>query len=78
MEEIKDARTVRKYSGHKSLESFSVYVHPTGNGRILATQAMENVGRILAAFSGNQGNEGTQGGSPAASNRLNIKEVAVS
>ena len=47
-----DAGTVMKYSGHKTLESFSIYLHPTEQGRILATQAMESVGLLLGGLEG--------------------------
>jgi integrase len=54
-----DAGTVMKYSGHKTLESFSIYLHPTEKGRILATQAMESVGLLLGGFKGTRGTTGT-------------------
>ena len=42
-----DAGSVMKRSGHKTLESFSVYLRPRNEGRILATQAMSNVDATL-------------------------------
>jgi integrase len=42
-----DAGSVMKWSGHKTLESFSVYLRPRNEGRILATQAMSNVDATL-------------------------------
>jgi hypothetical protein len=39
-----------KYSGHKTLESFSNYIHPTDEGRILSMQALDNVDGILTAL----------------------------
>ena len=42
-----DAESVMKWSGHKTLESFSVYLRPRNEGRILATQAMSNVDATL-------------------------------
>ena len=42
-----DAGTVMKYLGQKTLKSFSLYLKPADKGRILATQAMSNVDRIL-------------------------------
>jgi integrase len=42
-----DAGSVMKWSGHKTLESFSVYLRPRNEGRILATQAMTNVDATL-------------------------------
>ena len=56
-----DAGTVMKYSGHKTLESFSIYLHPTEQGRILATQAMKIVGDLLGGFEGQEGTSGTAG-----------------
>ena len=47
-----DAGTVMKWSGHKTLESFSVYLRPRLEGRILATHAMDNVDGILTAQGG--------------------------
>jgi integrase len=44
-----DVGTVMKYSGHKTLESFSNYIHPTDEGRIVSVQALDNVDRILTA-----------------------------
>jgi hypothetical protein len=53
-----DAGTVMKYSGHKTLESFSIYLKPTDNGRILATQAMGSIGLFFASFPEQEGNAG--------------------
>jgi len=44
-----------KYTGHKTVESLSIYLHQTEQGRILATQAMESVGPLLGGFKGLQG-----------------------
>jgi len=55
-----DAGTVMRYSGHKTLESFSGYLHPTDQGRILAIQALNNVARFLRGFEGHEGLEGQQ------------------
>lgn len=44
-----DVGTVMKYSGHKTLESFSNYIHPTEEGRIVSMQALDNVDGILTA-----------------------------
>ena len=41
-----------KWSGDKTLESFSVYLRSRLEGRILATQAMDNVYGILTAQGG--------------------------
>ena len=50
-----DAGTVMTWSGHKTLESFSVYLRIRLEGRILATQAMSNVDGILTAQGGVEG-----------------------
>jgi len=50
-----DAGSVMKWSGHKTLESFSVYLRLRLEGRILASQAMSNVDGILTAQSGVEG-----------------------
>ena len=44
-----DVGTVMKYSGHKTLESFSNYIHPTDEGRIVSMQALDNVDGNLTA-----------------------------
>ncbi|HXD30111.1 MAG TPA: tyrosine-type recombinase/integrase [Pyrinomonadaceae bacterium] len=44
-----DVGTVMKYSGHKTLESFSNYIHPADEGRIVSMQALDNVDAILTA-----------------------------
>ena len=56
-----DAGTVMKYSGHKTLQSFSNYLHPTDQGRILAIQALESVGGLLAGFEGEGSQRGQEG-----------------
>jgi len=44
-----DVGTVMKYSGHKTLDSFSNYIHPTDEGRIVSMQALDGVDEILTA-----------------------------
>ena len=44
-----DVGTVMKYSGHKTLESFSRYIHSTDEGRIVSMQALDNIDGILTA-----------------------------
>jgi len=41
-----------KYSGHKTLESFSNYIHPMDEGRIVSMQALDNVDGNLTAQGG--------------------------
>ena len=72
-----DAGTVMKYSGHKTLESFSIYLHSTEQGRLLAIQAMEIVGDLLGGFEGRGGLKGQEGVKTESSNLLQTKEVAV-
>ena len=47
-----DVGTVMKYSGHKTLESFSNDIHPTDEGRIVSMQVLDNVDGILTAQDG--------------------------
>jgi len=42
-----DVALVMSYSGHKSIESFKIYLHPTEKGRVLASQRMKAVGGFL-------------------------------
>ncbi|HEY6803704.1 MAG TPA: tyrosine-type recombinase/integrase [Pyrinomonadaceae bacterium] len=72
-----DAGTVMKYSGHKTLESFSIYLHSTEQGRLLAIQAMEIVGDLLGGFEGRGGRKGQEGVKTESPNLLQTKEVAV-
>jgi integrase len=72
-----DAGTVMKYSGHKTLESFSIYLHPTEQGRILATQAMESIALFLRGFEGQEGQQGEEGQTDESANPLQTEEVAV-
>jgi integrase len=53
-----DAGTVMAYSGHKTLQAFSVYLRPRQTGRILATQAMNDVGHFLGTFPEHAGSPG--------------------
>lgn len=71
-----DAGTVMKYSGHKTLESFSIYLRPTQNGRILATQGMKSVGHFLGTFSMQAGNAGAAGTEIESVKPLKEQQVA--
>lgn len=71
-----DVALVMSYSGHRSIESFKIYLHPTQRGSILATQHMDSVGHLLASFTGIEGTKGTSGTDPADSKALELKEVA--
>ena len=72
-----DGGTVMKYSGHKTLESFSIYLHPSEQGRILATQAMERVALLLRGLEGQEGQQGQEGLAIESGKPLQTKEVAV-
>ncbi len=72
-----DAGTVMKYSGHKTLESFSIYLHPTNQGRILAMQALNSVGRFLCGLEGQAGQQGQEGLKDDGAKVLQTQEVAV-
>jgi len=77
---------VMSYSGHKSLESFKVYLHAPTQGWIATDQRIESVGLFLASFAGMKGIAGTSGtvdekGKPLESRRLRyhsgpIKRIA--
>jgi len=41
---------VMSYSGHKSLESFKIYLHAPTQGCIATDQRIESVGLFLASF----------------------------
>jgi integrase len=53
-----DVALIMSYSGHKSIESFKIYLHPTEKGRLLANQRMSAVGDILGTFAGIEGTPG--------------------
>lgn len=72
-----DAGTVMKYSGHKSLESFSVYLHPTDQGRILATQAVNDVALFLRSFESGGNAENVENAAAVPVKPLHKQQVAV-
>ncbi|HBB97318.1 MAG TPA: hypothetical protein DC054_18220 [Blastocatellia bacterium] len=57
----KDVRLVMSWSGHKSLESFQIYLHASEEGRILGSQRINTVGDLLGTFTGTAGMTGTAG-----------------
>ena len=71
-----DVALVMSYSGHKSMESFKIYLHPTQQGSILANQRMKTVGDFLGTFSGIAGTQGTEGTKSESVKPLEIKQVA--
>lgn len=72
-----DVALVMSYSGHKSLESFKIYLHPTQQGCILATQEMDRVGEFLGTFHGQPGQSGHASLESEAVKPLEIQQVAV-
>lgn len=72
-----DVALVMSYSGHRSMESFKVYLHPTQKGSLLANQHIETVGHLLATFAGIQGTTGTSGTDVVDAKSLELKEVAL-
>ena len=68
---------VMSYSGHKSLESFKIYLHAPEQGCILTDQRIASVGLFLASFSGMSGVSGTSGTASDTVKPLEIKQVAV-
>ena len=72
-----DVALVMSYSGHKSLESFRIYLHPTQQGCILATQEMDRVGEFLGTFRGQTGQSGEASQHSEPLKPLEIKQVAV-
>lgn len=69
---------VMSYSGHKSLESFQIYLHAPEQGCILTDQRIASVGLFLASFTGMSGTSGTSGTTEAGAKPLKIQQVAVS
>ena|ERR1700686_2630948 len=56
----KDVKLVMEWSGHKSLESFKIYLHPSKEGRILGSQCVDSVALFLRSFEGTRGTRGTE------------------
>jgi hypothetical protein len=57
----KDVALVMSWSGHKSLESFKIYLHPTEKGRILGAQHTDSVADFLRTFTGQPAEPGEAG-----------------
>jgi len=57
----KDVALVMSWSGHKSLESFKIYLHPTEKGRILGAQHTDSVADFLRTFTGQPAEPGEVG-----------------
>ncbi|MEK6282509.1 MAG: tyrosine-type recombinase/integrase [Acidobacteriota bacterium] len=69
---------VMSYSGHKSLESFNIYLHAPEQGCIFTDQRIASVGLFLASFSGMLGPSGISGTVDEAAKPVETKQVAVS
>jgi hypothetical protein len=69
---------VMSYSGHKSLESFKIYLHAPTQGCIATDQRIESVGLFLTSFAGTKGIAGTQGKMDEEGKPLEKPKIAVS
>jgi hypothetical protein len=72
-----DAGSVMKWSGNKTLESFTVYLRPRNEGRILATQALDNVDGILTAQGSVESARSVGSAEERAAKLLQTKKLAV-
>jgi integrase len=54
----KDVALVMSWSGHKSLESFKIYLHATEQGRILGSQGIDKIANFLRSFTRRPGTTG--------------------
>ena len=72
-----DVGTVMKYSGHKTLESFSNYIHPTEEGRTVSMQALDNVDGILTAQGSVESVRSNESVKKRSRKTLHNKQVAV-
>jgi hypothetical protein len=66
-----------KLSGHKSLASFSTYLHLLDTDYTNATAALNSVAHFLPTSTGVLGKSGIEGENDEFANALQIKEVAV-
>lgn len=72
-----DVALVMSWSGHKSLESFKIYLHPTETGRILGEQFTSSVADFLRTFAGQAGNASHTSQVAHLPKRLKRKQVVV-
>jgi hypothetical protein len=73
----KDVALVMSWSGHKSLESFKIYLHPSEKGRILGAQHTDSVADFLRTFTGRPGESGEAGAISEVAKPLKQKQVGV-
>jgi integrase len=71
-----DVGTVMRYTGHKTIESFSIYLKPTDKGRLLATQTMNNVALFLRSSENHEHVQHAQNAPANDANVLNLRQVA--
>jgi hypothetical protein len=76
-ESSRSRTAVMKYGGHKTLESFSNYIHPTDEGRIVSMQALDNVDGILTAQGSVDGVRSNESVKKRSRKPLQNKQVAV-
>ena len=69
---------VMSYSGHKSLQSFKIYLHAPTQGCIATDHRIESVGLFLASFAGMKGIAGTPGREDENGKPLEKQKIAVS
>jgi integrase len=72
-----DVALVMSYSGHKSIESFKIYLHPTEKGRVLANQQMKVVGDFLRTSVGIEALPAIKERTVPATKRLRREKVVV-
>ncbi len=72
-----DVALVMSWSGHKSLESFKIYLHPTEKGCILGEQSTNTVADFLRTFAGRAGNASLPSQVADFPKRLKRKQVVV-
>jgi hypothetical protein len=65
-------------NGHKSLESFKIYLHALIQSCIATDHRIESVGLFLASFAGTKGREGTLGTVDEKGKSLEKQKIAVS
>jgi integrase len=71
----KDVKQVMAWSGHRSLESFKIYLHPSEQGRILGEQCTNTVADFLRTFTGRAGNASHASRVKDFPKRLKTKQV---
>jgi len=78
MKQGNNVALVMSYSGHKSFESFKIYLHAPTQGCIATDQRIDSVGLFLASFAGMKGIVGTPGTLDENGKSLEKQKIAVS